>query len=72
MNRLLRALAFAATGAAALSIYRQLSQRGAGDTSRRRHPLETWENEGGAVPLPNTAAVDAADHPRRWESRSTD
>lgn len=56
MNRLLRVLALAATGAAAISIYRQL-QRHNQDVSRR-HPLENWENEGGALPeQPATAAA---------------
>lgn len=67
MNRLLRGLALAATGAAALSIYRQLRHRGP-EASRRRHPLETWENEGGAVPPPDTSSWEPPAHPRRWES----
>ena len=57
MNRLLRGIALAAAGAAAMSLYRQWQQLP--DAKRRRHHLETWENEGGA--LPNGAAQPEAD-----------
>ena len=48
MNRLLRGIALVAAGAAAMSLYRQWQQMPEG--GRRRHHLETWENEGGALP----------------------
>ena len=48
MNRLLRGIALAAAGAAAMSLYRQWQRMPEGQ--RRRHHLETWENEGGALP----------------------
>ena len=65
MNRLLRGIALAAAGAAAMSLYRQWQQLP--DGKRRRHHLETWENEGGA--LPDGAAQPEADDPsRRYSS----
>jgi len=48
MNRLLRGVALVAAGAAAMSLYRQWQRLPHGQ--RRRHHLDTWENEGGAVP----------------------
>ena len=65
MNRLLRGIALAAAGAAAMSLYRQWQQMP--DGHRRRHHLETWENEGGA--LPEGAPQPEEDvHPRRYSS----
>jgi len=57
MNRLLRGIALAAAGAAAMSLYRQWQQMPEGQR-RRRHHLENWENEGGALPeaAPQTEA----------------
>ena len=54
MRTLLRRVAFAAIGFAVASMLRNLSRaRGSG-----RHALETWENEGGA--LPNVQGTRAA------------
>jgi len=51
MNRLLRGIALAAAGAAAMSLYRQWQRMPDADgRRRRRHHLENWENEGGALP----------------------
>lgn len=61
MNRLLRGIALAAAGAAAMSLYRQWQRMP--DGQRRRHHLETWENEGGAVP--ESAPQPVADMPPR-------
>ena len=66
MNRLLRGIALAAVGAAAMSLYRQWQQMPQGQ--RRRHHLENWENEGGA--LPDFAQQPERDDvpPRRYSS----
>ena len=48
MNRLLRSVVLAAAGLAVASLYRQSKLQRA--PSRHRLPLESWENEGGAVP----------------------
>ena len=65
MNRLLRGIALAAAGAAAMSLYRHW--QGLSDGARRRHHLETWENEGGA--LPDVAPRPEADaRPRQFTS----
>jgi hypothetical protein len=61
MNRLLRGIALAAVSAAAMSLYRQWQQLP--DGKRRRQHLETWENEGGA--LPEVAAQSEAEVLRR-------
>lgn len=50
MNALLRSLALAAAGFAAASLYRQWQSGAQSGSRRHRHPLETWENEGGALP----------------------
>jgi hypothetical protein len=52
MNRLVRTLAAAALGFAAASIYRQWRDSGRAGALPRRHHLETWENEGGALTTP--------------------
>jgi hypothetical protein len=65
MNRLLRGIALAAAGAAAMSLYRQWQRMP--EAQRRRQHLESWENEGGA--LPEGAPKPEADvHPRRYNS----
>ena len=64
MNRLLRGIALAAAGAAAMSLYRQWQQMPAGP--RRRHHLETWENEGGALPEAAAQQAELDVHPRRY------
>ena len=65
MNRLLRGIALVAAGAAAMSLYRQWQRLPEG--TRRRHHLETWENEGGA--LPGVAPRSEADaRPRQFNS----
>ena len=65
MNRLLRSIALAAAGAAAMSLYRQWQQMP--ERQRRRHHLETWENEGGALP-DSAPQPDADATPRRYSS----
>ena len=65
MNRLLRNLAVAATGAIAVSIYRQWQQNSG---KSHRHHLENWENEGGALPEAPPPSTDNGAHPRRWDS----
>ena len=65
MNRLLRGIALAAAGAAAMSLYSQWQRMP--DGQRRRHHLETWENEGGAVPQSLRQPV-ADVHPRRYSA----
>lgn len=61
MNRLLlRTLAAGAAGFAAASIYRQWKAAQPPAPRRQRVPLETWENEGGAVPEPSTPASDVS------------
>jgi hypothetical protein len=52
MSRLVRALAAAALGFAAASIYRQWRDSVRAGALPRRHHLETWENEGGALTNP--------------------
>ena len=46
MKTLLRQVAFAAIGFAVASMLRNLGRARGG----AHHPLETWENEGGALP----------------------
>ena len=46
MSRLVRRIAWAALGYVVVSLLRQ---RTTGSGRRRHHPLETWENEGGAM-----------------------
>ena len=48
MNRLIRQLAFAAIGFAFASMLREWSSKAGGRGHHRM--LETWENEGGALP----------------------
>jgi hypothetical protein len=64
MNRLLRGIALAAAGAAAMSLYRQWQQL---PDAKRRHHLETWENEGGALP-DGAPQPEAEVFPRRYGS----
>jgi hypothetical protein len=47
MSRLLRRVAWAVLGYIVVSLLRGQSPATAG--RRRHHPLETWENEGGAM-----------------------
>jgi hypothetical protein len=49
MRRALSALTLAATAFAATTLYRQWKSRGT-KPAARPHALESWENEGGAVP----------------------
>ena len=53
MNRLLTRLLWAAAGFAVAALYRQWMSQAA--QPHHRHMLETWENEGGALPEPATA-----------------
>jgi hypothetical protein len=53
MSRLLTRLAWMAVGFAAAAIYREWQAQG---THPRHQVLETWENEGGALPEPATAS----------------
>ena len=55
MKSLIRSLVFAAAGFAAASLYRQWANERSLSPRRHRHPLETWENEGGALPEVATA-----------------
>jgi hypothetical protein len=54
MSRLFTRLAWIAIGFAASAVYREWQSKGM--HPRHRHMLETWENEGGALPEPATAA----------------
>jgi hypothetical protein len=56
MRSLIRSLVFAAAGFAAASLYRQWSSDRRASPRGHRHPLENWENEGGA--LPDVASAD--------------
>jgi len=56
MKGLVRSLVFAAAGFAAASLYRQWAGNQRGLPRRQKHPLENWENEGGA--LPDVASAD--------------
>ena len=53
MNRLLTRLLWAAAGLAVAALYRQWTSRP--HTPAHQQVLETWENEGGALPEPATA-----------------
>jgi hypothetical protein len=46
VSALIRRMAYAAISLAVASLVRRYTQSG---SARRKHPLETWENEGGAV-----------------------
>jgi len=59
MNRLLVRLAWAAAGFAVAAMYREWKAQAG--LPRHRHPLETWENEGGALPEPVTAGAARSD-----------
>ena len=50
MKSVIRSLVFAAAGFAAASLYRQWADDRQAALRRPRHPLENWENEGGALP----------------------
>ena len=63
MRRLVRTFAAAAIGFAAASLYRQWQEADRSGAKRRRHHLETWENEGGALPIPATATGERSDRP---------
>ena len=56
MKSLVRSLVFAAAGFVAASLYRQWMNDQRSLPRRPRHPLENWENEGGA--LPDVASAD--------------
>jgi len=56
MKNLFRSLVFAAAGFVAASLYRQWTDDRRSSPRRPRHPLENWENEGGA--LPDVASAD--------------
>jgi len=58
MKGLVRSLVFAAAGFAAASFYRQWAGNHRGLPRRQKHPLENWENEGGA--LPDVASADGS------------
>jgi len=58
MKGLVRSLVFAAAGFAAASLYRQWAGNQRGLPRRQKHPLENWENEGGA--LPDVASADGS------------
>lgn len=58
MKGLVRSLVFAAAGFAAASLYRQWAGNRRGLPRRQKHPLENWENEGGA--LPDVASADGS------------
>jgi hypothetical protein len=61
MSRLLRRVAWAVLGYIVVSLLRGQSPATAG--RRRHHPLETWENEGGAMRCDLAKRVDY--HPRK-------
>ena len=63
MRNLIRNLVFAAAGFAAASLYRQWANDRRSGPRRQRHPLENWENEGGA--LPDVASADGGPASRR-------
>ena len=67
MKSIVRSLVFAAAGFAAASLYRQWAHDRQALPRRQRHPLENWENEGGA--LPDVASAEGA--PVSRESNST-
>lgn len=66
MKNVLRSLVFAAAGFAAASLYQQWASNRRASSPRHRHPLENWENEGGA--LPDVATADGGPASRRPES----
>jgi len=68
MKNLIRSLAFAAAGFAAAALYRQWADDRKSSPRRQRHPLENWENEGGA--LPNVASAEG--RPRRPSNNSSE
>ena len=70
MKSIVRSVVFAAAGFAAASVYRQWARDRRALARRQRHPLENWENEGGA--LPEVASAEGAPaardslNARRW------
>jgi hypothetical protein len=70
MKSVIRSLVFAAAGFAAASLYRQWSSDRRLSPGRRRHPLENWENEGGA--LPEVASAEGAAASRRASRNASD
>ena len=56
MKTIIRSLFFAAAGFAAASMYRQWAGNQQPSGRRPKHPLENWENEGGALPDAATTA----------------
>jgi hypothetical protein len=57
------ALVAAATGALSWVWSRWLDRRAAGSASRHRPPIESWENEGGAL-APHSIPVETSQVPR--------
>jgi hypothetical protein len=68
MSNLMRNLVFAAAGFAAAAFYRQWASDQRSSPRRPRHPLENWENEGGA--LPDVASADGTPASRHASDRS--
>jgi hypothetical protein len=68
MKSLVRSLVFAAAGFAAAALYRQWTNDQRASPRRHRHPLENWENEGGA--LPDVASAEGG--PRRASNNASD
>jgi hypothetical protein len=68
MKSLVRSLVFAAAGFAAASLYRQWTNDQRTSPRRHRHPLENWENEGGALPDAEPADTEPvrASSPSNW------
>jgi len=66
MKGLVRSLVFAAAGFAAASLYRQWAGNQRGLPRRQKHPLENWENEGGA--LPDVASADGSPASRQGDA----
>ena len=68
MKSLVRSLVFAAAGFAAAALYRQWTNDRRSSPRRHRHPLENWENEGGA--LPDVASAEGG--PRQASNNAAD
>ena len=63
MNRLLTAAVIAAVTTAATWAVRRVLEPGTASVRPRRQPLETWENEGGAL-APTHVMVETSQVPR--------
>jgi hypothetical protein len=68
MRSLIRNLVVAAAWFAAASLYRQWANDRRSSPRRQRHPLENWENEGGA--LPEVASAEGSPGSRRANNPS--